>query len=306
MFYNRFYLPELLVCNGYKPGFDLSRHILLGVDVNLCLWVYKMGKKRFCDQNGCGKECEMTCGYDPHWICPACDSTYSKKKMIIDCISDLHGAYPELPGGDLLIIAGDLTTNDSVRAWKNYFDWIKDQKYRKIIYIAGNHDGFLSQSISSKEAERLGLADSQEPAEYVCDNLTEFDGLKIYGSPWTPRFYDWHFMKNTKEELKDCWDLIPEDLDILITHGPPYGIRDKSRNQTRCGCDQLLDAVKRTKPRIHIFGHIHGGYGLDEKDGTLFINAAHMDEDYEPNNKPIRIIYAPEERKVESCHLPKY
>jgi Icc-related predicted phosphoesterase len=210
--------------------------------------------------------------------------------MIIDFISDLHGSYPDLEGGDLLIIAGDLTTNDSPPAWRNYFNWLTPLKYKKKIYIAGNHDGFLTQSISTKKAESLGIADSQEPAEYVCDNLTEFEGLKIYGSPWTPMFYDWYFMLPRGKAIAQKWDLIPEGLDILITHGPPFGILDTPRrNSQKCGCEELLKAVKNKKPRYHIFGHIHGGYGKVEIDGTTFINCAHMDEDYEPVNKAVRI-----------------
>jgi len=214
--------------------------------------------------------------------------------MIIDCISDLHGSYPDLEGGDLLLIAGDLTTNDSPMAWKNYYEWLKTLKYRKIIYIAGNHDGFLTQCVNSTDAKMMGF--EEEEFEYLCDSGTEFEGIKIYGSPWTPRFYDWYFMKNTKGELKERWDLIPKDIDILITHGPPFGILDHNKALNRCGCDQLLKAIKRVKPKYNIFGHIHGGYGILEKDGTTFINCAHMNEEYEPINKPIRINYAPQER----------
>ena len=228
--------------------------------------------------------------------------------MIIDCISDLHGSFPELEGGDLLIIAGDLTSNNSSRAWKNFFDWFKEQNYRKKICIGGNHDRFLSQCINSHETRELwletGLDEDLKPnnsMEYLCDNGTEFEGLKIWGSPWTPTFCDWYFMLPRGPEIKAKWDLIPEDTDILITHGPPWGIRDNINNNSfrgkdPLGCADLRNAVKRVKPKLHVFGHIHGGYGMCEeiwgpelKYSTIFVNASHMDEDYEPVNKPIRI-----------------
>jgi len=226
--------------------------------------------------------------------------------MLIDCISDLHGSFPELPGGDLLIIAGDLTSNDTTMAWKNLFDWVEKQNYRKIVYIAGNHDGFLQQCCNSSESMDLWREfqdDDLKPndrIEYLCDSSIEFEGLKIYGSPWTPEFGNWHFMLPRGEALRRKWDLIPLDTDILITHGPPWGILDKtvqfpSSNLDHCGCSDLKEAVKRIKPKLHVFGHIHFSYGEDADqwglDGpiTKYVNASHMNEEYEPVNPPIRI-----------------
>lgn len=214
--------------------------------------------------------------------------------MIIDCVSDLHGKFPELEGGDLLIMAGDCTSNDRVPAWCKFFEWCDKQEYKHKILIAGNHDGFLSQCIPSSDTREI-LGELHEGCEYLCDSGITIEGLKIWGSPWTPTFYDWYFMKDRGADIKAMWDLIPEDTDILITHGPPYGILDTNKQGHHCGCEELREAVMRVKPTLHIFGHIHGGYGKQTSlwpngEAVTFINAAHMNEDYEPVNKPIRVI----------------
>ncbi len=221
--------------------------------------------------------------------------------MIIDCISDLHGDLPELEGGDLLIIAGDITGNDRIPQWAIFYDWLKKQKYRKKILIAGNHDGFLEQCCSTEESKEV-LGDEWEDGgfEYLLDSGTEFEGLKIWGSPWTPNFCDWHFMLPRGAALKAKWDLIPNDTDILITHGPPHGILDQTKRNGKfkkhCGCIDLRQAVERIKPKYHVFGHIHEGYGQHVEvwgpeifQATKFVNCSLMNEDYEFINKPIRL-----------------
>jgi Icc-related predicted phosphoesterase len=164
---------------------------------------------------------------------------------------------------------------------------------------------------SQKEADELKEVQSflqevdgaEKPDfEYLCDSGTEFEGLKIWGSPWTPVFFNWHFMKKRGEEIKKQWDLIPDDIDILITHGPPFGILDVSGLSSRrkpggfhCGCKDLTQTLERlTKLKLHVFGHIHDGYGkmaIGHK-GREFtcVNASIMDEDYNPVNKPIRVV----------------
>lgn len=239
--------------------------------------------------------------------------------MIIDCISDLHGHFPKLKGGDLLICAGDCTSRDRVADWVEFFDWMKVQCYRQKIVVAGNHDGFLERCISSKEYRDM-MEEVSDPIEnccfeYLCDSGIEFDGLKIWGSPWTPKFYDWHFMLDRGDRIRQKWALIPDDVDILVTHGPPFGMLDKTYDDRRPGCKDLADRILHLKKlKLHVFGHIHegygqchagyemrvmkgdGGYGEFIKDdanfnpiGHLSVNCAIMDENYNPVNKPIRI-----------------
>lgn len=208
--------------------------------------------------------------------------------ILIDCISDLHGDYPDLPGGDLLIVAGDLTLNGFAREYLYFEDWLFSQVYEKIIFIAGNHDKHLELLYKHNSSLWIGKLDD---TNYLCDSGTEFRGLKIWGSPWTPTFYNWSFMKDRGRAIKEKWDLIPKDTDILITHGPPRGILDLNGQCVECGCDDLLKAVLEIKPKLHVFGHIHESYGKIDYDlvDTTFVNASHNNGVYHPINKPIRI-----------------
>jgi Icc-related predicted phosphoesterase len=219
--------------------------------------------------------------------------------MIIDCISDLHGYLPELTGGDLLIIAGDLTAMDTD---KEHFDFMENigyhqmfkDKYEKVIYIAGNHDGFLDPK--TKRHGRLRTPRHWN-VYYLCDSGIKHNGLNIWGSPWTPTFHSWFFMKNRGDQIKEMWDKIPDDTNILITHGPPFGIQDevagfdKHNNGKFAGCEELSvtirDRLKNLK--LHVFGHIHDGYGRVDANGITYINASIMDRNYRPVNKPIRV-----------------
>ena len=146
--------------------------------------------------------------------------------MIIDCISDLHGFYPDLEGGDLLIVAGDLTSRDTKEQHIDFSMWLAAQNYSHKVVIAGNHDNRLILLGGPVKAPRL---------DYLLDSGTEFQGLKIWGSPWTKWFPQVNpkcsaFMLKTEDELAEKWKLIPDDIDVLVTHGPPHGILDKNIN----------------------------------------------------------------------------
>jgi len=203
----------------------------------------------------------------------------------ITCISDLHGEYPELLEGDLLIVAGDLTAMHSLTEFNIFCLWIADQKYAKKIVIGGNHDNFF-------ENDRWKLI--PHDFTYLQDSGCEYKGFKIWGSPWTKKFYGQNpgaasFSLMFDDQMKEKWDKIPDDVDILITHTPPFSILDSipARRANRVGCTELLKAYERIKPQIHVFGHLHkdGGKSLKRGD-TRFFNCAHMNEDYDPVNKP--------------------
>lgn len=222
--------------------------------------------------------------------------------MIIDCISDLHGHYPKLEGGDLLIVAGDLTARDTLDEHADFKLWLYEQPYRKKIIIAGNHDNhfvglpsdpYIFSSYNKKTGEQLSYA------EYLCDSGTEYEGLRIWGSPWTKTFPGMNphckaFTCDTEEELVEKWALIPTNIDILITHGPMFQILDANKDGCPCGSTSLRDHIDRIKPRFHIFGHIHeqGGQQLMYKHtgpNTWCANCSYVNERYEPVNKPVRI-----------------
>jgi Icc-related predicted phosphoesterase len=229
--------------------------------------------------------------------------------MIIDAISDLHGFLPQLEGGDLLIIAGDLTARDTEYQHDDFFVWLNDQSYTKKIFIAGNHDNYLQRN-NEKFIKTLEKSD----LDYLCDSGTEFEGLKIWGSPWTRSFEGMNpkakaFTLDTEEELAEKWELIPDDVDILVTHSPPYRILDEVDIVTKSGTKQFNVGSSSlwhylgqlsddsSKQRILICGHIHESYGRMkisnmkwDKCNLTIINASHVNERYEPVNKPIRII----------------
>ena len=215
--------------------------------------------------------------------------------MIIDCISDLHGFYPKLEGGDLLIVAGDLTKRDKPIEHEEFYLWLAEQDYDKKIVIAGNHDNFL---VDHPDQFRL----NEDGIEYLCDSGTEFEGLRIWGSPWTKTFEGMNphckaFTCDTEEELAEKWAMIPDDIDILITHSPPYGIFDSVRRfpqdiPENTGSKYLSDKFRgSTTLKLHIFGHIHEHGGKSGDIGmTKFINCSHVNERYQPVNKPVRIV----------------
>ena len=208
--------------------------------------------------------------------------------MLIDCISDLHGHYPQLEGGDLLIVAGDLTAKDTPAEYSEFGEWLVLQKYRSKIYIAGNHDNHL-QNTDKLYTQIFG-------AEYLCDSGTEFEGLKVWGSPYTLRFPGENpkclaFTCGDEEELAEHWKCIPEDTDILVTHSPPWGVLDRTIHGESVGSLSLQKEISTFKPRLNlmVFGHLHDSYGYLNDMKCFFINASHVNERYEPVNKPIRI-----------------
>lgn len=205
----------------------------------------------------------------------------------ITCISDLHGFKPDLPGGDLLVVAGDLTARDSVEEYSKFISWLNDLSYQCKIVIGGNHDGLIEKGeVTIENASNI---------HYLCDSGMEFTGLKIWGSPYTRRFPGQNkacmaFSVQSEFQLKDHFDLIPNNTDILITHTPPFGILDECING-RVGSEMLRQVVFRIKPRLSCCGHIHEQGGKSIKiDNTTFVNASIVNEYYQHVNQPVCII----------------
>lgn len=189
-------------------------------------------------------------------------------------ISDTHGYKPELPEGDILLHGGDLTGNGTIRECQEALDWLNAQPHKYVVAVAGNHDFAFEDA---KPALKMGRV------IYLENYLIELEGLRIYGSPVQPRFCDWAFNVDRGEAIRKYWDMIPDKLDVLITHGPPMGILDQAApyfNSEHLGCEELAVAVDRVKPRLHMFGHIHGGRGYKKFNGTEFFNASIVSEAY--------------------------
>lgn len=201
-------------------------------------------------------------------------------------LSDTHGLHDEMapvPDGDILIHAGDLTRSGSLAEISNLTAFFASLPHKHKVVIAGNHDFCF-------EKDKVQAAKLLPGTIYLQDKLTELMGLKIYGSPWQPRFGDWAFNLDRGTPLRSVWSRIPDKTDILVTHGPPYSIHDLTElEKQHVGCKDLLVAVQRVKPKLHVFGHIHCSYGQSVKDGTTYVNAAICDERYQPVNLPIVI-----------------
>lgn len=202
----------------------------------------------------------------------------------IVAISDTHGQHQSLtlPKGDLLIHAGDISGLGRASEIKSFLDWFAAQDFTYKVFIAGNHDFFFETS--AKEAVDKIIPPG---VDYLCDSSVEIENLQIWGSPITPWFHDWAFNRSRGKDISKHWDRIPKDIDVLITHGPPLGILDETMRGECVGCEDLLDRVNTVKPKHHIFGHIHEGYGSLSKNGTQFINASILDAGYVIRNKPV-------------------
>lgn len=193
-------------------------------------------------------------------------------------ISDTHNAHQSLnvPAGDVLCHCGDMTISGSIAELEKFSAWFNSLPHKRKYVIAGNHDICCEKM---KQASREILS----PAVYLEDSWAIHDGVKIYGSPWTPKWGRWSFMREPEDMLR-VWQAVPESVDVLLTHGPPRGILDLATRNENAGCAALAQEIERIAPKVHAFGHIHEGYGSLAKNGTTFINCSIMDYNYEPTN----------------------
>lgn len=205
--------------------------------------------------------------------------------MRILCTSDLHGhwGFITLPEADVLVVAGDFTTFGRLDEVAKFNDCLASYPFKHKIVIAGNHDWAFYENGTCAYARKLITN-----AHYLQDSGIEIDGVKFWGSPWTPQLYNWAFMLR-RGKLHEKWDMIPMDTDVLITHGPPRGQRDSFYSPEPSGCEELREAVLRVKPKLHIFGHFHEAYGTSFNEHTGFINASRCNRAYLPLNEPILV-----------------
>ena len=230
--------------------------------------------------------------------------------MLITFISDTHARHDQvttsksvrnsnmaidLPGGDILIHAGDfMTSGYSQREALDFFEWFdRIDNYDTKVFIAGNHDRIME----NEPDQMRGLLTGYKTIDYLQDSKLELwddedQQVNIYGAPWQPDFYNWAFnLPRNSDQMHAVWEAIPPDTDILITHGPPYGHLDIPGGQRiNVGCEVLrhhIDTVSR--PKIHVCGHIHGGYGYKFDGQTHFFNASILNEQYQYTNDPLNV-----------------
>ena len=241
-------------------------------------------------------------------------------KMRITHISDTHNKHNQLngllPGGDLLIHSGDISSLGRETEVKRFVKWFNDiNNYTNKIFIAGNHDMTFDreQLLRDKLAHFEGKTEyDTECAEgkpawleellgihlrpnvfYLENNFVILDDVKIWGSPITPSFgYGWAFNKDRGYDINQIWNRIPNDTDIVITHGPIHSYCDRTdRGGLNVGCEQLYHRLNEVRPQLHFSGHIHEAYGYRHTDWGYAFNGCNCDLSYLVNNKPMTFEY---------------
>lgn len=188
--------------------------------------------------------------------------------MRIVAVADTHTFQDDLrriPDGDVFIHAGDLCRGGRLDELRIVVAWLHALPHKHKIVVAGNHDWCF---VREPQAAIEILGD----IVYLQDAEITIDGVRFWGSPWQPEFNDWAFNLPRGEALARKWALIPTNIEVLITHGPPHGIGDDSGEPLRQGCAELLAAVRRVRPLLHLFGHIHQDGGFWEQEGMCFAN----------------------------------
>jgi Icc-related predicted phosphoesterase len=206
--------------------------------------------------------------------------THTKHYEIDGQLREIHDNHPDA----ILIHAGDISYRGRVHEVEDFIEWYSSLPFKHKIMIAGNHD-FLFETEPDKCKEiidRLG-----PDITYLEDSGIELEGLKFWGSPITPWFHNWAFNR-VADKINEHWDLIPTDINVLITHGPPYLTLDDTRSGLRVGCTGLSEKIKNlSELKVHVFGHIHEAQGIVEKDGVTYVNASILDLYYEVKNSPV-------------------
>lgn len=233
--------------------------------------------------------------------------------MKVLLLSDTHGLHALLPNtlpeADVIVHAGDLGENKTDT--RNFLHWFDTLNYRYKLFIAGNHDKYIQFNMEEfyhyHDYYRRRKQFGEGQIKFLFDEGIEIDGLVFYGSPWTRNLPRWAFQVQDGEDAEKVWAKIPMETDVLITHGPAYGIGDevhpqflRGREDAHVGCKALLERIKVVKPRIHVFGHIHEGRGIYNGDiedvgvpGVISINASVIDENYQFYREDPKTIVAP-------------
>ena len=208
--------------------------------------------------------------------------------MKLVCISDTHGdhATVELPAGDVLVHAGDVTAHGTELDWLRFLDWFGSRDFAHRLFVAGNHDRYPEAC-----PERAARLAREAGVTLLDDSGHEAEGVRFWGSPITPRFLDWSFMREPGPDIERHWAMIPDDTDVLVTHGPPFAILDEVGRpggaSEHVGCPSLARRIAEVRPALHLFGHIHEGHGELERDGTRYLNVSTMNSDYRIANAPV-------------------
>jgi len=217
----------------------------------------------------------------------------------IVAVADTHTFEADLgsiPEGDVFVHCGDMVRGGTLEELRPVADWMRRLPHRHKVVIAGNHDGcFAEAPLAAREL----LGD----VTYLEDSGIILDGVRFWGSPWQPEYNDWAFNLPRGAALAAKWALIPEGIDVLMTHGPPRGFGDVGPTEGRAGCDELRDRVRVVRPLLHLFGHIHQDGGFWRDGETCFANVTTWEceraptvLDLDPSTRTIRDVAVPPAR----------
>jgi Icc-related predicted phosphoesterase len=205
----------------------------------------------------------------------------------ICAISDVHGRHDSVvvPECDLLISAGDYSFRGQDQEVKSFHEWLNKQPAKYIISVQGNHE--LGVQANFQWAKRIA-EEACPRVIFIEEGLVEIEGINIWCSSTTPYFHNWAYNKFRGDEIKESWDRIPNDIKVLVTHGPPYGILDSTPSGEKVGCEELWKRIVQIPTlQMHIFGHIHCSYGEYHFNGVSYYNVSICDERYKAVNKPV-------------------
>jgi len=215
--------------------------------------------------------------------------------MKICCISDTHSHHRKIniPECDVLLHAGDISWKGELSIIEDFSNWLKELPVKHKLIVFGNHE--LGMRAGPKRQIAIDMINNSGSV-YLEDSGVEIDGINFYGSPWQPWFHDWEFNLQRGKDIAAAWAKIPDNTNVLITHGPAYMIRDEAPrgvvSHENVGCVDLLNKISELSHlKLHVFGHIHSGYTKEPIliDQTYFVNASCCTESYSPINPPIVI-----------------
>jgi predicted phosphohydrolase len=217
--------------------------------------------------------------------------------MRLVAVADTHLFHDELvvPDGDVFIHAGDLCRGGDLAELGAAAAWIAGLPHRHKVVVAGNHDWAFVHEPAAARALFAAMT-------YLEDAEAVLDGVRFYGSPWQPAFHDWAFNLPRGEPLARIWAKIPHGVDVLITHGPPMGLGDRSPVGGRAGCADLRARIAEVRPRAHLFGHIHQDGGLWPVGATTFVNVT----TWECERTPSVLDLDPRTGEVHPVHIPPH
>ena len=165
---------------------------------------------------------------------------------------------------------------------EDFFKWFMELPFEHKILVPGNHDKWCEQLENDDDLRHAVLPDR---LHLLINESVEIEGVKFWGSPYTPEFFDWGFQLYGTEGY-DLWNEIPENTDVLITHGPSMGVLDKLPTNESVGCPFLAQRIDELDIKAHLFGHIHDAYGMTSEDYYIAVNSSLLDENYKVQNKP--------------------